>query len=1258
MAETVEQIAETLDTMRSEGERNNKKLEEVLVNINSKLELISENDELTETFRMYVSGLKKTIEDGYSKEILKFEELQENFEKIILSQDDLIKKDELKSLFNTYTENFNNLLTEVNNRKLVIDDISKKVANIDEKAFDKDEIISLIQNVSLDLTSINSNIEKIFIDISKTLNDFDFSEKIEDVLETVKSLDYKDNFDSITDKISEIKENFSDTSKNNYESLKSKLDLLAETIKDNLADDNSYTNISKDIENLNENLAGSINDIRLSFENNSKMNYESLVNEINDLKSEINKNLKSKDNTEEIEQINSSLSDIISNIQFMRDISTQRYTELIENTSLEIHSALSDINNDISTNNELNFSDVKSLIEVVNTNIQELKKDLLEKKNSGAFIMSNGFNNLKSSVENLFNIFTAHKAAVEQIFSENFEKFSIEIRDLSEKLDNYDDKSDSQVEIFDLIKEGLAKLSTETSLVKFELEQNYRDGNEQQLEKIEQLRESILSIKSDIDETYGNIKESIEDLSKTSQEDKSNNKAEIIQKLSDIEAAVVQSFQDYDYKSENLQSKLGEFLQSIEGSNSDTEGKISASLDEIASIKTDLISIGEALKTFKLSNDEKLSENISLLDAGIENIIFNLNSLNENFKKGLEDNIKEGLSGINEKFSDLAQIFIDIKKDDDPSYIIEQIEEKTAVISEELKLVNTDIIEAYQSNTEDILNAFAPIKTSVEELLAFDFNKLFNNFKSQLEISLADFYSRLEKSNSDDSKNIIKLGEALKETFNRISNVEECLSKKIINDIELINASIASGMNEIKNSVPEKLEEQILEIQTGIDILLNKNNIAETVDGLKKYFDETYSKFDEVIKNNSLILDKQISAIDNSIKNNNAVLKQCFDEINLKIDILAGDESNENLFDEIDEIKEIIIEQKKVFESSSDERFTAIDKYLKDVLVKLDNVDVEKNAEDIKESIMNALVSLVDQISFVEETEEIKDFVEEKTGEINQNILDVQNQLKQLTTSEDAFDYKYTLQDVESDIAKLRLAINNMQGSDFSDISAEINKLVDIVENIESTLTQEQIVNLKSDIEKLNEDIVSISTRTNKLLLNSDESYKTINDGLNNFSEIIYKLEERLENKLNNIQNYASASANADKIFHQAMMYLGEWVDTTTESISSISDKTSQIYETSKQIANLQEAAPGKDDIISEIKGILPDNKDIISKLVSKFELQETRIDALENKLDKLLSIIEEKDDTILNRKIEKIEKILSKLGNNVEKLTSYVDEE
>lgn len=42
---------------------------------------------------------------------------------------------------------------------------------------------------------------------------------------------------------------------------------------------------------------------------------------------------------------------------------------------------------------------------------------------------------------------------------------------------------------------------------------------------------------------------------------------------------------------------------------------------------------------------------------------------------------------------------------------------------------------------------------------------------------------------------------------------------------------------------------------------------------------------------------------------------------------------------------------------------------------------------------MTAILSVTDQISFVEETEEIKDFVEEKTDAINRTLLDVKNNL-------------------------------------------------------------------------------------------------------------------------------------------------------------------------------------------------------------------------------------------------------------------------
>ena len=375
-----------------------------------------------------------------------------------------------------------------------------------------------------------------------------------------------------------------------------------------------------------------------------------------------------------------------------------------------------------------------------------------------------------------------------------------------------------------------------------------------------------------------------------------------------------------------------------------------------------------------------------------------------------------------------------------------------------------------------------------------------------------------------------------------------------------------------------------------------------------------------------------------------------------KVDAIALDGADFDIEEEIDDIKSLIFEQRKYFEASSDEKAAAIDKYLRDVLMKLDNVDLEKNSEDIKDSIINTLVSLFEQISFVEESEDIKDFVEEKTDEINQNLIEVQNQLKQITNPSDDFDYSYTLQDVESDIAKLRVAINNISDSNFENISDDIKRIVSSVEGLESTLTQDQIVDLKGDIEKLNEDILSISSRTNKLLLTSDESYKALNDGLNNFSSLVYKLEdrinyldnsevsERLERKIDNIQSMAVASANADKVFHQVMMYLGEWIDSTTENITSITEKTSEISKIKKNLEELKDAIPEKSDILDEIE--------------NKFEEQESRIDRLEMKLEKILSTLEEKDNMMLNRKVDKIEKMLSRLGTNIEKLASYVDEE
>ena len=313
--------------------------------------------------------------------------------------------------------------------------------------------------------------------------------------------------------------------------------------------------------------------------------------------------------------------------------------------------------------------------------------------------------------------------------------------------------------------------------------------------------------------------------------------------------------------------------------------------------------------------------------------------------------------------------------------------------------------------------------------------------------------------------------------------------------------------------------------------------------------------------------------------------------------------------------------------------------------------------KDVRESILTAIISVFEQISFIEESEDIKDFVEEKTDEINQSLIEVKQQLKQIAYKDDG--YSYTLQDVESDIAKLRIVLNELSTTsskeEISDISENIHRIVSSVEDLQSSLTQEQISYLKDNFERLSEDVLSISSRTNKLLLTSDESYNALNNGLNDFSNVVYKLEERInyldnkeiteriEQKLDSTLSVVTGLANSDKVMRQALIYMGEWIDTTSENIQSLCEQVDKIDD-------IQEALETVENKVSE-------QANLINIMSERFDEQQERMDRLEMKLEKILSAIDDIDDTKLTKKVDKIDKQLAKLSTNIEKLTSYVDE-
>lgn len=109
------------------------------------------------------------------------------------------------------------------------------------------------------------------------------------------------------------------------------------------------------------------------------------------------------------------------------------------------------------------------------------------------------------------------------------------------------------------------------------------------------------------------------------------------------------------------------------------------------------------------------------------------------------------------------------------------------------------------------------------------------------------------------------------------------------------------------------------------------------------------------------------------------------------------------------------------------------------------------------------------------------------------------------------------------------------------------------------------------------------------------------------------------------------------------MMYLGEWMDGTSETISGIYEKAAK--------------ASSMRGILDELKETVPEKEVLIKTIEDRFEEQQNRIDRLEKKLEKAIAVIEERDENLVLNKIDKLENQLSKLSLNIEKLASYVDE-
>lgn len=1472
MALTVDEIAEILNSMRVENENNVENFEKVLTDISAKLELMAGDSEDADLIKVYLTELKGLVEDKSVDTNTRFADIEKILHNVLLCQDDVAKTSELKDLFHVFSAAFDNFTSNFVNQKDFLEDLSLKLGNVENKVFDKDELASLIAGLNQDLVAVNNDIEKSFVSID---------EKFAEVIKKLDSFDITEQVNSINSKILNISEEINlIPSKISFASLEDKisysqsvLNSLRELITETSEQENAI--ISERFEKLEKSFESIVTDSDFT---GFRTNLADFVQKIIDNSTVLNTKLSYT--TERIEHILTTIENLDNSEEFDKVLNTvnQNAGENLDKILADIENLKTRISEEIGSNSKTYFDDLSIKIANIISEISDVKSNLEEKcENVSEDISQNvstAFASTKISMENVIVAMNNLNDMLKEQSEKNAETILANIDELNGKVDEF------STDIVDELRTSFSDIKTGFS---------------------SDIASNISDLKLHLGDVVESLRNYVSELNDNSETSKKVVDEKISKKLLAMETAIENCSDVYEDKMATLQVKLAEFAQNVQNTSSDVNEKISSSIEELGDIKQEIVSVQDALGEVKSSADEKTEKFLMLLDENVKEILTVIENLEKSTLKDINSSINENIDLIENKFSTVLDV---LEKFNSETGLAGSIEEKFSALKQEIGLVNTDITGTIQSSRDEILQNFEDIKKSFDDFSDYDFNKLMADLKILLETSFMNFSVDVNGELASSSEAIMRLEQAYKDIFNKITLIEDCVSEKLQNDIELLNITIETNSKNLQCLFEEKLDEYIgdmksqianmledtrvvdaisntkEEINVKLDVVLDKQdniekNITETISNnaedvsnkiygnifslgeelknhikstcnevvektvdqtVKQTVEQTVEKCDtskceenidilnqkvdalvlstdkdEIINSinefgesaeqannvlnekidilvsstdkdeilNSLdelgakteqandVLNQKIDALvistdneeilhsleeieakadktgsdltetlesliarvdiiasDDSLKSdleniteklddfeeNTEYFKNALDTLSNKVDIIAADNSLDILYDkfdefsetedkvaemltalhqkvdviamddndfdieeEIDDIKELIFEQRKYFEVASDEKANAIDKYLKDVLLKLDNVDLEKNSEDIKETIMNALVSLVDQISFVEETEEIKDFVEEKTDAIKQGLIEVQNQLRQLASPDDDFGYSYTLQDVESDIAKLRVAITHLSGNDFENLSGDIKKIVNSVEGLETTLTQEQIIGLKGNIEKLNEDILSISSRTNKILLTSDESNKALNDGLNNFGNLVEKLEdrleyldnteatERLERKIESIQSMAVESANADKVFHQVMMYLGEWIDTTTENISSITEKTSEINLIKENVNDVIEKVSDIQDIkdnIEELRSAVPEKSELLSELENKFEQQEARIDRLEMKLEKILSTLEEKDDMVLNRKVDKIEKMLSRLGTNIEKLTSYVDED
>lgn len=553
----------------------------------------------------------------------------------------------------------------------------------------------------------------------------------------------------------------------------------------------------------------------------------------------------------------------------------------------------------------------------------------------------------------------------------------------------------------------------------------------------------------------------------------------------------------------------------------------------------------------------------------------------------------------------------------------------------------------------------------------------------------------------DDVAELLVKANFLSESVSKIATKEELLDNSEKN----------------KDEIKKHNQELITELENKIVSKLDFSDIGD----IKDYTEKMFFQGTEVLK-------EEIWSIKDTVNNvnSNAVSKEDFDNKLAELKAL-NNQIKEDITDIISE--ESVAASNQINEISA--TIEALKNDISNIILNEQNEQITTALQNLQTKFVSQLIQIADNISFAQDAEEINDNIfncsDEIKEKISADITDIKQEIELLkgvsdsenanivnllTKIDDALKtditsdlkalisgfkllttglkedkgYVYTLPDIESDLSKIRLDLNNIQkvlidaenGSDqsSSDITTKINNIKSAVERLQESPITAEVADIKELFDHLNEDIASISKRTNKLIISSDELTKVLKANIASFTSLINTFEKQsrefynsaflndLNTKIDAINKGTNAILKSDQVLTEAFMYMGEWIDSASDSFDEIKNDLSKI----------------KKNVLSEDDSATEKLEISVKNLSQRIDVQEAKIDSVDAKLNKIItqqneskelkslleyvasqvSVTNEKiiENDKLSQKIASMEKQLKKIEKNLAVITEYIDEE